>query len=34
MTGDLTRITTLPNPKKVNSLEFIQAIRANLEKML
>ena len=34
MTGDLTRITTLPNPKKVNSLEFIQAIRANLEKTL
>ncbi|MEE8826595.1 MAG: NADP-dependent isocitrate dehydrogenase [Eubacteriales bacterium] len=34
MTGDLTRITTLPNPKKVNSLEFIQAIRANLEKAL
>lgn len=34
MTGDLCRITTLPNPKKVNSLEFIQAIRANLEKTL
>ncbi len=34
MTGDLCRITTLPNPKKVNSLEFIQAIRANLEKAL
>ncbi|MEE1114524.1 MAG: NADP-dependent isocitrate dehydrogenase [Eubacterium sp.] len=32
MTGDLVRITSLENPKKVNSLEFIQAIRAELEK--
>ena len=31
MTGDLIRITSHPNPKKVNSLEFIQAIRAKLE---
>ena len=34
MTGDLTLITTLPNPKKVNSLEFIQAIRRTLESIL
>lgn len=34
MTGDLVRITTLPNPKKVNSLEFIQAIRTKLEESL
>ncbi len=34
MTGDLCRITTLENPTKVNSLEFIQAIRKNLEAML
>ncbi len=34
MTGDLVRMTTLPNPKKVDSLGFIQAIRANLEKSL
>ena len=34
MTGDLVRITTLENPKKVNSLEFIQAVRARLEELL
>ena len=34
MTGDLARITTLKNVKSVNSLEFIQAIRARLEKLL
>ncbi len=34
MTGDLCLITTLENPKKVNSLEFIQEIRKTLEKML
>ena len=34
MTGDLALITTLPNPKKVNSLEFIQAIRKTLESIL
>ena len=34
MTGDLALITTLPNPKKVNSLEFIQAIRKTLEAIL
>ena len=36
MTGDLALITVMPKEqvKKVNSLEFIQAIRANLEKML
>lgn len=31
MTGDLALITTIEHPKKVNSLEFIQAIRAELE---
>ena len=34
MTGDLALITTLPNPKKVNSLEFIQEIRKTLESIL
>lgn len=34
MTGDLVRMTTLPNPTKVDSLGFIKAIRANLEKTL
>ena len=31
MTGDLALITTIPNPRKVNSLDFIRAIRAKLE---
>ena len=31
MTGDLARITTLPDPKTVDSLGFIQAVRAVLE---
>ena len=31
MTGDLARITTLPDPKTVDSLGFIQAVRATLE---
>lgn len=31
MTGDLARITTLPDPKTVDSLGFIQAVRAALE---
>lgn len=34
MTGDLVRITTLPNPETLDSLGFIRAIRANLEKVL
>ena len=34
MTGDLVRMTTLPNARKVDSLGFIQAIRANLDKTL
>ncbi|MBR2812740.1 MAG: NADP-dependent isocitrate dehydrogenase [Solobacterium sp.] len=34
MTGDLVLITTMENPKKVNSLEFIQAVRARLEELL
>ena len=31
MTGDLCLLTTIEQPKKVNSLEFIQAIRRTLE---
>ena len=34
MTGDLALITELPNPTKLNSLDFIKAIRENLEKEL
>lgn len=34
MTGDLALITTLPNPVKLNSKDFILAIRENLEKEL
>ena len=34
MTGDLALISKLPNVNKVNTLEFIQAIRTELEKML
>ncbi len=34
MTGDLALITTLPNPIKLNSKDFILAIRENLEKEL
>ncbi|MQN00703.1 MAG: NADP-dependent isocitrate dehydrogenase [Lachnospiraceae bacterium] len=34
MTGDLTRITSLPNPTKLNTRDFILAIRENLEKKL
>lgn len=34
MTGDLALITTLPNPTKLNSRDFILAIRENLEKEL
>ena len=34
MTGDLALISKLDNVNKVNTLEFIQAIRANLEKSL
>lgn len=34
MTGDLALITTNPNPVKLNTEDFIKAIRANLEKML
>ena len=30
MTGDLVAITTLPNPKKLNTLEFIEAIASRL----
>ena len=31
MTGDLCLLTTIEHPKKVNSLEFIQAVRNTLE---
>ena len=34
MTGDLALITTLPEPRKVSSLGFIQAVRAELENLL
>ena len=34
MTGDLVLINTNPNPTKLNTEDFIKAIRANLEKML
>ena len=34
MTGDLALITTLPNPTKLNSKDFILAIRENLQKEL
>ncbi|MBR4777707.1 MAG: NADP-dependent isocitrate dehydrogenase, partial [Lachnospiraceae bacterium] len=34
MTGDLALISKLPNVNKVNTLEFIQAIREELEKMI
>ena len=34
MTGDLARITTLPNPAILDSEEFIRAIRSELEKTL
>jgi isocitrate dehydrogenase len=34
MTGDLALITTTPNPTKVGSLEFIQAIRSRLDALL
>lgn len=34
MTGDLALITTTPNPTKVGSLEFIQAIRSKLDALL
>jgi isocitrate dehydrogenase len=34
MTGDLVRITTLKNVKKLNSEEFIQAIHTELERKL
>lgn len=34
MTGDLARITTLPNPVTLNSEDFIKAIRSTLEKSL
>ena len=34
MTGDLARITTLPNVKTLNSEDFILAIRDTLEAML
>jgi isocitrate dehydrogenase len=34
MTGDLCRITTIPNPEQVNSLGFIQAIRKKLEEQM
>ena len=34
MTGDLALITSLPNPVKLNSKDFILAIRENLEKDL
>ncbi len=33
MTGDLALITAIENPRKVNSLEFIQAIRSTLESL-
>ena len=34
MTGDLALITTLPDPKKVSSGDFIKAVRKNLETLL
>jgi len=34
MTGDLALISKLSNVNKVNTLEFIQAIKAELEKLL
>ncbi len=34
MTGDLARITTIPNPRTVNSLDFIREIRGTLEKLM
>ena len=34
ITKDLALITELENPTVLNSLDFIKAIRANLEKML
>ncbi len=34
MSGDLTRITTLPNAQKLNSSDFIKAIKEELEKTL
>lgn len=34
ITGDLKELTTLPDPKVLNSLDFIHAIRANLENLL
>ena len=34
MTGDLARITTLPDPVTLNSEDFIKAIRSTLEKNL
>ena len=34
MTGDLARITTLPDPVTLNSEDFIKAIRSTLEKSL
>ncbi len=34
MTGDLAAITSLPNPEKLNSEEFVKAIAAKLEELL
>ena len=34
MTGDLALITTMENPNKVGSEEFIKAVRARLEQEL
>ena len=34
MTGDLTLITEIKNPKKLSTLDFILAVRRTLEKML
>ena len=34
MTGDLALITTLPDPRKVSSGDFIKAVRKNLETLL
>lgn len=34
MTGDLTRITKLPNPQKLSTEEFIKAIREELDKRM
>ncbi|MEE0956256.1 MAG: NADP-dependent isocitrate dehydrogenase [Eubacterium sp.] len=34
MTGDLVRMTTIPNPTKLNSEDFIKAIRTTLEESL